>query len=208
MDGTSPSGPLWPRPDIDAFSLIESLGRMCDLAHGAIGLDVSLLLVNDESTGSCCLVAATGLSVESREILLGAGIGPTADMARWMHETARAGCRSRRLGAGTPFAIEDIVGGALDGDGRDGHVVVAPLAVRGKTIGAFAAYVYDREGEVPVSRGPLVELIAANAATLIDQSMTTGTSHSALRERTVAVAARQSGLPTQRTIGDSLGHVR
>ena len=87
MDGNSPSGPLWPRPDIDAFSLIESLRGLCGLAHDAIRLDISLLLVNDEATGSCCLVAATGVGNESSEVLLGAGIGATADIAVWVPET-------------------------------------------------------------------------------------------------------------------------
>ncbi len=174
MDGTSPSGPLWPRPDIDAFSLIESLRRLCDLAHGAVGIDVSLLLVNDEPTGSCCLVAATGIGTDSREVLLGAGIGATSDIAVWLRENGSG--RSLvcgQLGSGTPFSIEDIVGGALDGARREGHVVIAPLSVRGRTVGAFAAYLYGDDAGLPESRRPLIELVAANAATLIDQSMTT-----------------------------------
>ncbi len=175
MDGTSPSGPLWPRPDIDAFSLAESLRRLVDLAHPAIGLDLSLLLVNDEASGSCCLVAATGVTVESREVLLGAGIGVTAEIAVWLRENGSGrSLVSSRLGAGTPFAVDEIVGGALEGEGRDGHVIVAPLVVRGKTIGVFSAYVYEvEETEAIEQRRPLIELVAANAAALIDQSMTT-----------------------------------
>ena len=174
MDGNSPSGPLWPRPDIDAFSLIESLRGLCGLAHDAIRLDISLLLVNDEATGSCCLVAATGIGNESREVLLGAGIGATADIAVWLHENGSGRSLVRTaLGAGTPFALEDIVGGALDGEGRHGHVVVAPLRVRGKTVGVFAAYVFGSDTDAPDDRRPLVELVAANVATLIDQSLTT-----------------------------------
>lgn len=170
MDGISPSGPLWPRPEIDAFSLAESLRDLCERAHAKAGWDISLLLLDDATTGLSCVVSVTGIPDESREILVGAGVGPTEEIGAWLAERGPATVGvSDRLGAGTPLALEDIVGGALDGHVRDGQAIVAPVTVSGEVAGVLVAYLFGHDAVTPVQTG-LVEIVAAGVASAVAQS--------------------------------------
>src|SRR5439155_267444 len=67
-----------------SFSLLEALRGVCDQAHDVLGWKISLLLLNDESTGLSCLVSAAGIDEDLKEVILGAGVGATEEIYAWL----------------------------------------------------------------------------------------------------------------------------
>lgn len=161
------------RAEFEAFNLSSALQVMCDQIRGVLGWDASMLLLNDEATGLSCLVAASGLPDDLLEIVVGAGVGKSEDVTTWFEsETARGDGASllEELGAGTPFSLDAIAGGALSERGRAGVAAVVPIRVRGRVAGAIAAYGVGSVAELASERLRLLELVGTNASALVEQS--------------------------------------
>lgn len=163
-------GTVQVRVETDAFELSDAFRSTCDRVCQTLGWRVSLLLRDDEATGLLCLVSASGLPNDLLEILIGAGVADTSAVSNWFtthSPSPGAAVALDQLGAHSPFALDGIAGDALaDGD-PSGNAVVAPLLVRGRVVGALAAY---GPGPVDNDRLRLLELVAAGAAELVDQS--------------------------------------
>ncbi len=159
-------------PPAAAFNLLEALRTVCLQAHDVLDWKVSLLLLNDEATGLSCLVSAAGLPDELTEILMGAGVGATEEIYEWLQEHRRVGQSYvlERLGAGSPFSLEELAGGYHEGANAEAQAVVVPIEVRGLLIGVLCVYDVDGDGPVPAGRLSMLQLIAGNVAALIDQA--------------------------------------
>jgi signal transduction histidine kinase/GAF domain-containing protein len=166
QDGATERG----RSDAAPFELAAALRATCDRVREALGSHVSLLVLDDEATGHLCLVAASGLPEELLDILHGAGVGDTRDIADWFRSRETPLGRAvtlERLGAGSPFALDPIAGGAIAEGEAPSNAAVVPLMVHGRVAGALAAYGAE-SGEA--DRSKMLELVAAGAAALVDQA--------------------------------------
>lgn len=166
------SGPTGP-PVSEFFDLDAALRGVCDRAHDVLGWHVVLLMLNDESAGLCCLTAASGLKDDLKELLIGAGLGQSGDLSRWLegHPRVSRSYVLNRLGAGTHFSLGDITGETMDVTRPEEQAVVVPLEVRGKMLGALAAYEVGATEYVSDARVRVLELLGGSAAALIDQAL-------------------------------------
>ncbi len=170
MDMPTPANASRPlRPDQDPYNLGDALRGICDQVRTALGWRIVTLLLNDETTGLCCLIAASGIPIEVREILVGAAISATDDLVEWLEtKDVRGGVYLlEHFGAGSPLGIETLVGHTEDGDG---FAAVVPVRVRGRVVGFLAVY-GDASASTPdPDRLRFLELVALAIGELIDQS--------------------------------------
>lgn len=155
------------------FYLKDTLGSMCREAHDVLGWSTALLLINDETNGLSCLLEAAGISNEFREILIGAGVGPTEKIYQWLQEHSRVSQSYvlEGLGKGSPFALEDIAAGAVENPNPNGKAIVVPIQVRGRLSGALAVYDVSASMAISIQQVHMLEMIARHASALIEQAM-------------------------------------
>jgi signal transduction histidine kinase len=156
-----------------SFNVREALSVVCRQANEVLGWRVGLLLLNDESSGTCQLVAAAGLEPSLELFLVGAGVGATADVFGWLTGNSRTGSAYvfERLGEGTPVSLRAITDDTFETGVLDGPAVVVPLRIRRKHMGILAVYDVGGGTDVEPSRLRAVEALAATASLLVEQAV-------------------------------------
>ena len=170
MDIPTPAGGSRPlRPDQEPYNLGDALRGICDQVRSLLGWRIVTLLLNDETTGLCCLLAASGIPLEVREILVGAAISGTDDLVDWLEtkDLATGVCVLDHFGAGSPLGIETLIGHTED---ANGYAAVLPVRVRGRAVGFLAVYSDVGAPTPDPERLRALELVTGAVGELIDQS--------------------------------------
>src|ERR1041384_7736853 len=81
-----------------AFDLRGALSDVCDRVHHVLGWPVALLFLDDEDSGSCCVVGCAGLDPRLAEFLAGAAIGQTRTVFECLRDEPKTS-ESYALGA-------------------------------------------------------------------------------------------------------------